>query len=127
MTSGERGTTVTVVCAFSAAGSYFSPMFIYPRTRMLAQLLTGELPQSIGCKSDSGWTDVSLFLDWLKHFASFTCCSKDNPHVVILDGHHSHKTLAAVNFAREKRIHLLTLPLYNTHKLQPLDVTFLNP
>ena len=124
MTSGERGTTVTVVCAFSAAGSYLPPMFIYPRKRMLAQLLTGAPPQSIGCKSDSGWTDASLFLDWLKHFASFTCCSKDNPHVVILDGHHSHKTLAAVNFAREKGIHLLTLPPHSTHKLQPLDVTF---
>jgi len=28
--SGERGTTVTVVCAMSAAGSFLPPMFIYP-------------------------------------------------------------------------------------------------
>ena len=65
MTSGERGTTVTVVCAFSAAGTYLPPMFIYPRKRMLAQLLAGAPPQSVGCRSDSGWTDSSLFLDWL--------------------------------------------------------------
>jgi len=124
MTSGERGTTVTVICAFSAAGSYLPPMFIYPRKRMLANLLAGAPPQSIGCKSDSGWTDAGLFLQWLNHFASFTCCSKDNPYVVILDGHHSHKTLAAVNFARENGIHILTLPPHSTHKLQPLDVSF---
>lgn len=59
ITSVERGTTVTVVCAFSAAGSYLPPMFIYPRKRMLASLLAGAPPQSIRCKSDSGWTDAS--------------------------------------------------------------------
>jgi len=124
LTSGERGTTVTVICAFSAAGSYLLPIFIYPRKRMLAALLAGAPPQSIGSKSDSGWSDASLFLDWLKLFAVFTCCSKENPHVVILDGHRSHKTLDAVNYAREHGIHLLTLPPHSTHKLQPLDVAF---
>jgi len=62
MTSGERSTTVTVICAFSAAGSYLPPMFIYSWKRMLAQLLAGAPPQSIGCRSDSGWTDATLFL-----------------------------------------------------------------
>ena len=94
---------------------------------MLALLLAGAPAQSIGYASDSAWTDGGLFLDWLNYFASFTCCSKDNPHAVVLDGHHSHKTLAAVNFAREKGIHLLTLPPHSTHKLQPLDATFLSP
>ena len=36
--SGERGKNVTEVCAFSAAGSYVAPMFIYPRVRMSPQL-----------------------------------------------------------------------------------------
>ena len=31
MTSGERGTTVTVVCAMSASGAYVPPLFIFPR------------------------------------------------------------------------------------------------
>ena len=124
MTSGERGTTVTVICAMSAAGSYLPPMFIYPRKRMVDALLTGAPPQSVGYTSASGWTDSELFIKWLEHFVSFTNASKDNHHIIILDGHHSHKTLSAITFARDNGLHLLTLPPHSTHKMQPLDRTY---
>ena len=39
MTSGERGATVTVICAMSAAGAYLLPMFRFPRKRMVAAQL----------------------------------------------------------------------------------------
>ena len=39
-----------------------------------------------------------------------------------MDGHHSHKTLAAVIYAREHGIHLL--PPHNIHKMQPLNRTY---
>ena len=41
-----------------------------------------------------------------------------------MDGHHSHKTLAAITFARSKHIQLLVLPPHCTHRMQPLDTTF---
>ena len=41
ITSWERGKNVTVCCAFSAAGHYISPMFIFPRKRMSPQLERG--------------------------------------------------------------------------------------
>ena len=53
-----------------------------------------------------------------------TRCSPEFPALIILDGHHSHKTLQAIDFAREHGITLLTLPPHSTHKLQPLDKSF---
>ena len=77
----------------------------------------------MGAVSDSGWTDGEIFLVWLKHFKEWTHNSADNPQLLTLDGHHSHKTLEAVTFAREHGIHMLTLQPHTTHKMQPLDRT----
>ena len=52
---------------------------------------------------------------------TFCCCthaSKTNEQLVVLDGHHSHKTFG---------IHLITLPPHCTHKMQPLNHTFFKP
>ncbi|KAL8605213.1 hypothetical protein ACOMHN_031154 [Nucella lapillus] len=54
----------------------------------------------------------------------FTNASPDNPQLILLDGHHSHKTLEAVEFCRDKGIELISFPPYCTHKLQPLDRTY---
>jgi len=124
ITSGERGSTVTVICAMSSAGVYLPPMLIFPRKRMADSLMMGAPPQSIGCCSSSGWTDSSLFVTWLEHFVKFTNSSSTAPHIIIMDGHHSHKSLAAILFAREHGIHLITLPPHSTHKMQPLDRTY---
>jgi len=124
MTSNERGHTTTVICAVSASGSYIPPLFIFARKRMNDQLMRGSPPGSIGMCTSSGWTDSEIFIKWLQHFVSVTRCSPDFPALIILDGHHSHKTLQAIDFAREHGITLLTLPPHSTHKLQPLDKSF---
>ena len=124
MTSGERGPTVTVICCMNAAGTYVPPMMIFPRKRMIDTLMNGAPPQSLGCCSATGWTDSNLFVKWLRHFKQFTNCSPATPQIVIMDGHHSHKTLEAILFARENGITLITLPPHSTHKLQPLDRTY---
>ena len=124
ITSGERGKTVTVICAMSAVGTYLPPLFIFPRKRMVDTLMNGAPPQSVGLPSPSGWTDSDIFIDWLKHFVKFTNASTTNRHVIVLDGHHSHKTLAAVDYARAHGIDMVTLPPHCTHNMQPLDRTF---
>ena len=55
MTNGERGATVTVICAVSAAGAYLPPFMIFPRKRMVDQLMQGAPPQSVGHASASEW------------------------------------------------------------------------
>ena len=124
ITSGERGSIVTVICAMSASGTHLPPMLVLPRKRMVETLMNGAPPQSLGCCSPFGWTDASLFVKWLQHFVQFTNCSPTSPQIVIMDGHHSHKTLAAILFAREHGIHLITLPPHSTHKMQPLECTY---
>ena len=122
-----RGKTVTVICAMSAVATYLPPLFIFPRKRMVDLLMNGAPPQSIGLANPSGWTDSEIFIDWLKHLVKFTNSSTTNRHVIVLDGHHIHKTLAAVEYARGHGIDMVILPPHCTHKMQPLDRTFFKP
>ena len=124
MTSGERGATVTVICAMSASGQFLPPMMIFPRKCMLDQLMRGAPAQSVGVCSTNGWTDCDLFVKWLKHFVKMTNASRATPQLIIIDGHNSHKSLEAITFAVEHGIHLITLPPHCTHKMQPLDRTY---
>ena len=124
MTSGERRATVTVICAVSSAGADLPPFMIFPRKRKVDQLMNGAPPQSVGHASASDWTDTGLFLKWMEHFVLDTNASTQNRHLIVLDGHHSHKTLDAVNYVRSHGIGLITLPPHCTHKMKPLDRCF---
>ena len=124
ITSGERGVTVTVLCAMNAAGTFVPPTFVYPRKRMVQSLMNGAPAGALGLCTASGWTDSSIFMRWLQHFTTFIKCSPEDPHILVLDGHHSHKTLEACLFAREKGVIIVTFPPHCTHRLQPLDVCF---
>jgi len=93
--SGERGITVTVICAMNAAGRFTPTMLIFPRKRMAPGLMKGAPTGSVGAVSQSGWTDSELFLQWLKHFADDTKCSKTDTQLIIVDGHHSYTRKAS--------------------------------
>lgn len=107
--------------------SFSATMYIFPRKRMVDTLMKDAPPQAVGYASPNGWTDSDLFLMWLRHFASFTNCSNENSNVILLDGHHSHKTLEAIEFCRENGIELPTLPPHSRHKLQRWTAYFKPP
>jgi len=125
--SGERGRNITVVCSVSAIGSYVPPMFIFPRSRMSDRLLVNGPIGAVGFAQPSGWMDSNLFVRWLEHFIKFAKPSCDQPVLLLLDGHGSHKTLEAIEAARRHGVILLCFPPHCTHKMQPLDVTFFGP
>ena len=127
ITSAERGKTVTVICAANAGGQFVPPTMIFPRARMNASLMNGAPPGAIGMCTKSGWTDEDCFVKWLQHFISTVRPSPDNRHLLILDGHASHKSLHAVELARESGVDIITLPPHCTHRLQPLDVSWFKP
>ena len=125
--SAERGTNITMTCAMSASGFFVPPFYLFPRKRMQLHFMKGCSPGSVGFANGSGWMDTDNFLLYLDHFISLTKPSEKEPILLILDGHTSHKSLAAVLKARENNIILLTLPPHCSHKLQPLDLTFFGP
>ena len=57
--------------------------------------MKGAPTGSVGAVSQSGWTDSELFLQWLKHFADDTKCSKTDTQLIIVDGHHSYTRKAS--------------------------------
>ena len=128
MTSGERGQTTSVVCCVSASGRYIPPMVIFKRKRMPDALKEGAPPGSLITSNDSGWMEHASFLAWMEHFDAHVQSSKKNPVLIILDGHSSYtKNIAAIEYARERGIHMLSLPPHTTHKLQPLGRGFFGP
>ena len=124
ITSGERSNTMTVVCAMSAVGAGMLPMFLFPRKRMVEVLMNGAPSQYLGQTNpiSDGCEDVCDVAQPLREVHEFVT---DKPsHIIVMDGHHSHKTLAAVEYARSNWIDMVTLPPRCTHKVQPLDRNF---
>jgi hypothetical protein len=122
--SAERGSNVTIVCAMNVTGMFLPPAFVIPRKRVRAELADHAPPGSLFLYQDRGWMDSEQFINYLKHFVLHVKPTVDSKVLLILDGHHSHKTAQAVEFCHQNGIVLLCLPPHCTHKLQPLDVAF---
>lgn len=127
VTSAERGQTITLVCIDGATGKAVPPYFIFPRKNFRNHFLKGAPPGSAGGVSDSGWTNGKIFLSILKHFKLHERPTKDNPKLIILDGHESHTSVDALNYAKDNGIILVTFPPHCSHKMQPLDLTVFGP
>jgi len=81
------------------------------------------------CFSENGWTNNELGVEYLeKHFDPHTKLQiKGKSRILILDGHDSHISMKAIQFAVINNIILLCLPPHSTHMLQPLDVGVFGP
>ncbi|CAH2015458.1 unnamed protein product [Acanthoscelides obtectus] len=112
--------------AMSAGGQFVPPMLIFPRKNRNEQLMRGAPPGSIYAVHPSGWVQQNLFSDWMRHFIKFVKPTKECPVLLVLDGHYSHtRNLEVIRLARENHISIISLPPHSTHKLQPLDKTFM--
>jgi hypothetical protein len=127
MTSGEKGKTVTTVCCMNAGGTYIPPILIFPRKNMAQSLMNGAPIGALGFPSPNGWIDADIFVQWLKHFICHVRPSIIDRHLIILDGHCSHKSIEVIDLARSNGIDILVLPPHTTHRLQPLDTVFYKP
>lgn len=111
LTSAERGTLCTAVICMNAEGSFIPPMIIFPRVRMKEEFLTGSPPGTIAACHPSGWMQLHLFEKWFDHFLKCTSASKQNPALLILDGHKTHtQNIAVIDKAREHGVTILCLP-----------------
>ena len=127
LTSAERGRNITILFCMSPTGMYMPPFFVFPRKRMNERLMVDAPTESIGVPQVNGWMNSEIFLIWIKDFVQRTSPTKESPILLILDGHCSHKDLAVIDYASKHNVHLLSLPPHSSHKLQPLDRTFMKP
>jgi len=127
MTSGERGTLVTICAAVNAIGNALPPFLVFPRVNFQHHMLKGAPTDSAGAASGSGWMTSETFVLFLKHFIKFAKCSISTPVLLIMDNHDSHISVESLNLAKENGITLLTFPPHCSHKLQPLDRSVYGP
>lgn len=128
ITAQERGKLITVVPCMNATGVFVPPLMVFPRKNMKQELLNGAPLGTIARCHQSGWIQADIFTDWLRHFVENTQPSAENPVLLILDGHYSHTRNAdVIAIGREKHVHILSLPPHSSHRIQPLDVSFMAP
>ncbi|XP_065684410.1 uncharacterized protein LOC136096765 [Hydra vulgaris] len=101
-------------------------MLIYPRIRLRPEFLDKAPIGSISGGSKNGWITTDLFEKWFDYFLqAVQPQSRNQPVLLILDGHSSHKkNFSVIIKARETNVIILSLPSHCTHKLQSLDVSF---
>jgi hypothetical protein len=129
ISSSERGALITVVTCVSASGIYVPPLMMFPRQNMKTELLEGSLPGTIGAALKSGWIQVDSFKKWFTgSFIASVKPSPADPVVLVLDGHYSHtRNIDVIDLARANGVSIVCLPAQCTHRMQPLDVAFLQP
>lgn len=123
ITSSERGTLVSMCLAVNAAGMRAPPYLVFPRARFQDHYLNGGPAGCWGGASPSGFMNSENFLDYIQRFQKFTRCSTENPILLLLDNHTSHRTLDVLQFCRENGIHVLSFPPHCSHRMQPLDIS----
>lgn len=91
---------------------------------MKAELLDRAPPGTIGGCHPSVWIQPELFTKWLRHFVTIVKPSKEDPVLLVLDGHYSH---THNKFGRDNGVSIICLPPHSTDHMQPLDVSFMFP
>ena len=128
LTSGEHGALITTVACMNACGSFVPPLVIFPRKNMSEQLKKGAPPGTIFAAHPSGWIQINSFTQWFRHFIEFANPTKEKPVLLLLDGHCSHtQNIDLIDFAKTNHVTIVSLPPHSSHKLQPLDKTFMGP
>ncbi|KAF2895828.1 hypothetical protein ILUMI_10350 [Ignelater luminosus] len=127
LSSAERGVLLAKAC-MNAAGNFMLPMFIFLRKRKNLLLLNDAPPASFTYYHESGWINAESFLYWFRCFIEYANPSPQKPVLLILDGHRFHsKSMALIDLALENNVTLLCFYPHTTHRLYPLDVSFMAP
>ena len=117
-----------VVSCMNATGQVLPPYLVFKGKRMTKELLSDGLPGTSGKVSDNGLLNSRLLQAFLNdHFLKHVPCSKDNPAVILYDGHRPHVTVPLIDWAEEQSIILYLLPAHPNHTMQSQDVGSFGP
>ncbi|XP_072392185.1 uncharacterized protein [Diabrotica undecimpunctata] len=129
ISSAELCVLVAVEICMGASGVFMPPIVIFMRSRAKPELLDDAPPGSKAFYHSTVRMDVKrIFFNWFGHFIEFSKPSKEHPVHLLLDGHTTHtKNINVIEKARDIGLVMLCFPPYTTHRLQPLDVSFVSP
>jgi hypothetical protein len=92
------------------------------------QLMRDIPPGAVRVAHPSGWVQAHISSQWFMHFLEKSKPSENSPALLILDGHYSHtRNVEVIEMARANHVTIVSLPPHSTHKLEPLDKTFMGP
>ena len=95
---------------------------------MSEQLKKGAPSGTIFAVHPSGWIQTNSFTQWFRHFIEYSSPTKEKPVLLLLDGHYSHtQNIELIDLAKQNNVTIVSLPPHCSHKLQPLDKTFMGP
>jgi hypothetical protein len=111
-----------------ASGIFVPLLLVFTMKNMKLELLDGTPPGTIGVYHPSEWIQLEIFTLWFQSFIANVKPSVDDPVLFVLDGHYSHtRNVKIIEMARANGVAIVYLPPHSTHKMQPLDVSFMNP
>jgi hypothetical protein len=127
--TSSRSNVTTIIGCGNALGTQVPPFFVFKGKRFNEDLLNGSTPGSAASMSDSGWSNSSVFLHYMeKHFIKYVQRGdKQQPILVILDGHKTHINVPVLDWAKKNNVIMFILPAHTSHVLQPLDVGCFGP
>ncbi len=119
---------VSLIKCVSMDGRALKPWVIF-KAKLIQKAWKESLPDGYITVSENGWTNNQIGLLWLERcFEPQTATTQKGEYrMLCLDGHASHISTAAIEFAVKHKIILLCLPAHTTHILQPLDVGVFSP
>jgi hypothetical protein len=91
----------------SPTGNFIPPLLVFQgKKKMKQELMNGTLPGPIHACHPSGWIQSEIFVfQWFLHFIKHTQPTKEDPVILVLDGHYSHtRNLEVITSARENHI-----------------------
>ena len=87
---------------------------------MKQELMNGTPPGSIHASHPSGWIQSEIFSQWFLYFIKHIKPTKEDPVILVLDGHYSHtRNLEIITLARENHVDIICLPPHNSRKMYP--------
>ncbi|KAJ3493097.1 hypothetical protein NLJ89_g11092 [Agrocybe chaxingu] len=114
----------TVLVTICADGTAIPPTVIFKGEAL--QVGWGDnnpLNATLGYQK-KGWTDGEIGAEWVKIFDKATKdkVKQGEYHLLLVDGHNSHYTVAFLLYAHEHLILIICYPSHTTHIYQGLDV-----
>jgi hypothetical protein len=121
----ENRISLTIIEYISANGKAIPPVVIIPRVIIIVswfhENITGHKVITV---SPTGYTNERIYMVWLDHFIKHNDYGPNKKwHILLINGATCHQADDFVLKATYNKIRIVQFPSYQTHLLQPYNVS----